>query len=196
METVKNILIALLGFAVLSVFYILFPYWASKQAQRRGMETMRIIALGSIFVLLGPLGGLIAYLVSAGKAPIGEFQEQCPKCGSDKVTAKLMALDKTSGTELKPAHMIWLEFGLYLLFSLFAFFFAWGLFDESIEWFGFTGIFPAVVMVILGVLNIVQAIGRTQAYFAADKDKLIKHHCNECGNDWDVVEGKSEANLI
>jgi hypothetical protein len=183
--------IGILG--ALVVFYVLFPLWASKFAKKRGMEGLGKFAFVSIFILLGPLGGLVALLGSANRPSVGEFETECPQCGSKSIKPILMAIDRKTGEELEGMLHVWLFFTLYFAIGAGFINLAIGLYVEFFEWGGLTGPLPGVAFFIIGAAFLWNGISRTRKYYQKDRGKLIVHNCQDCGHTWKVVDDETKA---
>lgn len=177
-------------FVAIVVFYILFPIWASKYAKKRGLEGLRKVAIVSIFILLGPLGGLIAWLGSAYRPLVGHYQKECPKCKSKTIKAYLNSIDWNTGIELGAPFHIWLNFALFFAIAAGLINSAIGLYIEFFEWGGFTGPGPAALFFLSGIVSLWYGISKTRKYYQKDRGELIVHKCQDCGNDWKTVDGE------
>ncbi len=188
METLLNILRALFYIVLLVGGYILFPLWASKLAKKKGLKTIQTIAVVSIFIGLGPLGGLIAIIVSALQPPVGDTPMKCPQCDSENLKARVNAVDTASGEKLGSSLDLWLTFALNLFFGVAFLFFAYGFYDEFLEWLGMTGIFPAIVFLILGIVDLFQAVAKVIVYHQKNKVQLAEYKCKDCSHTWSIRE--------
>jgi predicted RNA-binding Zn-ribbon protein involved in translation (DUF1610 family) len=184
-QTTVSIIVTL---GLIAVFYILFPIWATMYAKKRGLKGLRIVAIVSIFILLGPIGGLIAWLGSANHPLIGQFQTKCPECGSEKVKAYLDSMDRKTGENLGSSFHTWMYFVFYFCMSALILTVAWGLYSEFYELAGFTGSGPAILAAIGGISLLWTGISKTVKYYQADRERLVKHDCKGCGKTWVLRE--------
>ena len=88
MEDLGVVLVLILA----GIAYFVFPIWAANYASKRGHDGWAAISFLSIFIGLGPLGGLLAWLSSAGSPLesqlIDQYQRQCPNCGGYRVSGR------------------------------------------------------------------------------------------------------------
>lgn len=184
MEIVGEILTRLFALAVGVVFYILLPLWAARYAQRRGRDTLATISKVSIFILLGPLGALIALIGSMGQPTADMAQNPCPECDSREIKAELHTLAAENGEDLGPPLHLWFNSGGGALASALFIFLSWGVYTESLEWAGFTGPVPAVIMAALGIFWLVGSVRSIIAYYNKDNTKEIHYTCKSCQHTW------------
>lgn len=184
MDTIGQIFMALLSLATLVVGYILFPLWAARFAERRGRDTLATIAKISIFVLMGPLGALIALIGSLGQPTTDLAQNPCPECDSYTVKAELHTLSAENGEDLGTPLHLWFNSGGGALASALFIFLSWGVYTEFLEWAGFTGPVPAVIMAGLGIYWLVGSVRSIIAYYNKDNAREIHYTCKSCQHAW------------
>jgi hypothetical protein len=136
---------------------------------------------------------LVALLGSAYRPLVGEFQAECPECGSEAVKAHLNAFDRNTGEELGAPFHIWLNFTLSFFIAASLFTTAWGLYIEFFEWGELTGPFPATLFAIFGIASLWNGISKTVKYYQKDRGRLIKHKCRDCGHTWNLREDGVEV---
>ena len=173
------------------MFSISFSQFGHQSTQRkRGLEGLRKVAIVSIFILLGPLGGLISWLGSANRPLVGQYQTECPVCNSKTIKAYLNSIDRNTGKELGATFHIWLNFTLFFVIAAGFINSAIGLYIEFFEWGGFTGPGPAALFFLLGIVSLWNGISKTRIYYQKDRGELIVHKCQDCGNNWKTVDGE------
>lgn len=188
METLGNILRALLGLAGIGVFYIYFPWWASRYAKARGRDTLATISKVSIFILLGPLGGLIALIGSASNAPIEGSGFTCPECGSTAVKTALHTYNATNREDLGTPVQFWTSAGGGILIGALLMFLSWGVWTEFLEWAGMTGPVPAVIVAAFGLGAMIRGVLSIIAYVNKDNRRTLKLTCSNCKHEWEQSE--------
>ena len=186
METLGNILSVILPIAIIVVFYILFPLWASKFAKQRGMDTLAKAAKISIFIGLGPLGGLVALVAAFNRDPVADYQGMCPECGSAAVAASEKRVDRSTGEEVGTPTNLWLSAVVSVLFGALMIFLAWGLYDEFLEWAGFTGPIPAALFAIGGLATILTGIVKPINASKQTYDRVLNLNCKDCTHMWQL----------
>ena len=186
MEILGNILSVILPIAIVVVFYILFPLWASKFAKQRGMDKLAKAAKISIFVGLGPLGGLVALIAAFNRDPLADHQGVCPECGSAAVAASEKRVDRSSGEEVGTPTKLWLSAVGSVLFGALMIFLAYGLYDEFLEWAGFTGPIPAAIFAIAGLTTILTGIVKPINASKQTYDRVLNLTCKDCAHTWQL----------
>ena len=186
MEILGNILSVILPIAIVVVFYILFPLWASKFAKQRGMDKLAKAAKISIFVGLGPLGGLVALIAAFNRDPLADYQGVCPECGSTAVAASEKRVDRSSGEEVGTPTKLWLSAVGSVLFGALMIFLAYGLYDEFLEWAGFTGPIPAAIFAIAGLTTILTGIVKPINASKQTYDRVLNLTCKDCAHTWQL----------
>jgi hypothetical protein len=184
METIGKILAPLLTLAGIILFYVLFPLWASRYAKQHGKDTLATISKFSIFILLGPLGGLIAWLGSASSTPKDIVLPPCPECGSTSVKAEMHTIDSESGEDLGAPVKLWFNAGGQILIGGLMLFLSWGVYTEFLEWVGFTGPVPAVILAALSLGAIVRGVLAIIGYYKKDNKHALALSCNSCKHTW------------
>jgi hypothetical protein len=184
MDTIGQIFMTLISLATLVGGYVLFPLWAARYAQRRGRDTLAMISKFSIFIAMGPLGALIALIGSLGQPTADMAQNPCPECDSREVKAELHTLAAETGEDLGTPLHLWFNSGGGALASALFIFLSWGVYTEFLEWAGFTGPVPAVIMAGLGIYWLVGSVRSIIAYYNKDNTKEIHYSCKSCQNTW------------
>lgn len=184
MDTLGKILAPLLGLAVVILLYILFPLWASRYAAQRGKDNLATIAKFSIFILFGPLGGLIAWLGSASSAPTDVVLPPCPECVSSSVKAEMHTIDSVSGEDLGAPLKLWFNAGGQILVGGLLLFLSWGVYTEFLEWVGFSGPVPAAILALISLGSIARGVMAFIAYYKKDNKHIIQLTCNSCKHTW------------
>ena len=191
MDSFLRVLGAIGYLVAIIVFYILFPIWASKYAKKRGLEGLRKVAIVSIFILLGPLGGLITWLGSANRPLLGQYQTECPVCNSKTIKAYLNSIDRDTGKELGAPFHIWLNFTLFFAIAAGFINSAIGLYIEFFDWGGFTGPGPAALFFLFGIVSLWNGISKTRKYYQIDREEMIIHKCQDCRLTWKTIDGET-----
>jgi hypothetical protein len=184
MEIIGQILTALLALAVLVVFYILLPLWAARYAQQRGRDTLATISKLSIFIGMGPLGALIAFIGSMGQPSTDLALSSCPECDSRQVKAEVHTHSAENGEDLGTLVHLWFNSGGGILFSALFIFLAWGVYTETLEWAGFTGPVPAFIMAALGIAWIVNGVRTIVIYYNKENQRQLHYTCKSCQHAW------------
>jgi hypothetical protein len=162
-------------------FAFIFPIWAALFARKRGLNGLAILSIVSIFLLLGPIGGLIALLGSVQRPLLSQFKPFCNGCGAEKVKAYFDYKARESGENLDPPLKVWMYFIFYILMAGMLFMVAWGLHTEFLEWAGLTGTGPAIIFTLGGLGMLWSGISKTVRYYQLDRERLIKLSCRGCG---------------
>jgi hypothetical protein len=183
-ETFGNIIISLLGLAAIVLLYILFPLWAARYAKQRGKDNLATLSKVSIFILLGPLGGLIAWLGSASSAPSDVVLPPCPECGSTSVKTEMHTIDHESGEDLGAPVQLWFNAGGQILIGALMVFLSWGVYTEFLEWAGFTGPVPAVILALLGLAAVVRGVLAFIGYYKKENKHVLQLTCRACKHAW------------
>jgi DNA-directed RNA polymerase subunit M/transcription elongation factor TFIIS len=189
LEIVGRIFGVLLILAAIALFYVLFPLWASRYAKQRGRDTLAKIAKISIFILLGPYGALAAWIGSMSHPPLEQAQSECPECGSNEVKTETHTLESTSGKDLGTPIRIWVNAGGSILIGGLIAFQSWGLYTEFLEWAGFTGPVPAVIMAVIGLGLVVGGVRSLLVYYNKRNQREYHYTCRNCEHVWqEIVE--------
>jgi hypothetical protein len=192
-ETVGNILRIVLVLGTIVVFYVLFPLWAARYAKQRGRDRLATISKVSIFILMGPLGALIALIGSMSHPPLGQAQRPCPECSSTEVKAEMHTLDAASGKDLGTPLQRGVNSVGGILFGGMGLFLAWGVYTEFLEWAGLTGPVPALILAGLGLASLVSGILSLVAYYRKDNPRQLQLACKSCKHEWHETVGSTAA---
>jgi len=186
METFGAIIRALLGLAIVGVFYIYFPIWAARYARARGKDNLARISTISIFVLLGVVGGLIAWLGSRSTPPLGTTLPPCPECSLTNIKMETHTIDPGSGTDLGSPAMLWFNAGGSILVGGLMVFLSWGIWTEFLEWLGFTGPVPALIFAAIGLYSFVRGVLAFIGYYRKENKRVLHLTCRTCKHEWDM----------
>ena len=193
MDGIGSLLGGIFGLVVIGVLYIYFPIWASRYARARGKDNLAKISIISIFVLLGVLGGLIAWLGSMNSPRTDITLPPCPECGGTNIKMETHTIDPGSGTDLGSPMMLWFNAGSSILIGALMVFLSWGIWTEFLEWVGFSGPVPAMIFAAIGLFTFGRGILAFIGYYRKENKRVVHLTCRSCKHAWDIPVSSGPA---